>query len=196
MKIKVIDNFLSFADEQSEVKFVLYWLKQPFSYDEYGGSTEMFLSDVNEYTKNHLQKHRTESTLSWDISFEDPNFGSFGDDVRKHVFFSLAKQIEDFSKKPFSDFDVHRFHTNVLFPCVGGKKYHTDDTQVTAILCLSDTDGYFEYVDVSGDVQKIEDKFNRLVIFSAPNMKHKGVPPTTNSAGPRLNIALKVVLNK
>lgn len=169
MKIKIIDDWLPQDIAALYSEFVV---KLPHKYQEYSANT----GDDKPIENGHL---------SCDLA---PHF--FEDKLKN----SMLNQISLFNGVSVSEMYVQRFHTNMHFPDVGGKSWHADHTLTTAILNLGYSDGAFVYLDEEGNENYIEDKFNRLIMFDAPEMMHKGTPPSSNKNGPRINVTLKTQL--
>lgn len=169
MNIIVIEN--AFEDWFAEF-YKKYLLSLPHTYSEYSTNDKL----VERYDIAHLVHE-----------FDPTNWMSH----------ELLRRIEDkivelFGKSEFDQLECIRFHTNMHFPEVGGKTFHHDGTDLTVVWCGTDHDGgAFCYIDDKGNEKRIDDKFNQLILFSEPEMKHKAIPPTTNKKGPRITAATK-----
>ena len=170
MNIIVIEN----AFEEWFAEFYRnYLFSLPHTYSEYSVSED---NPAEKYDIAHLV-HEFDRT-NW---------------MNQELLFKIKNKFNElFGQSLLNQLECARFHTNMHFPGVGGKTYHHDGTDLTVVWCGTDHDGgAFCYIDEEGNEKIIGDKFNQLILFSEPEMKHKAIPPTTNKKGPRITVAAK-----
>jgi hypothetical protein len=170
MKIQTIDDWMPI---ELASLYSAYVCSIPHTLTEYSGMDDK----GNDFSLRHLS-HELDVKMF------------FNEFLRSKIIEQISSIVKVDSKE--LENMNYRFHTNMHFPEVGGKSFHSDNTEFTAILNLTDTDGSFVYIDDEKNQQTIPDKFNRMIIFSEPNMPHKAIPPSSNNNGPRVTVAFKL----
>jgi hypothetical protein len=140
--------------------------------------------------------------------YETPHFyghTSHGGNVKEHAFYNspldynsplinyiAQKAIIELLNKPFN---ILRSYINIQHQGADGS-FHIDDGDVTLLLMITESpkipSGEFEYIDQNNNIQKIEYKQNRLIIFDA-KIQHRGLSYKENT--PRITLAYKLSHN-
>lgn len=90
---------------------------------------------------------------------------------------------------------IQRTYLNIQHTNMDGD-FHIDDGDITVLLMITNNPkeggGEFEYIDENNQIQKIEYKQNRLIVFDT-NIEHRGLAYKGNE--PRITLAYKLKLN-
>lgn len=107
------------------------------------------------------------------------------------INFVITKLKFDFFKDN-KNFNVLRSYINIQHQGMDGD-WHTDDGNMTALWmpCESNNNGGEFEIIINNEIQKINYRFNQLIIFNA-NQKHRGL--AFNDFKPRVTLAFKIVL--
>ena len=105
--------------------------------------------------------------------------------ILEYVYLKSQNEIPNINISPT------RTYINIQHQGMDGG-FHTDDGNITLLLMITPTPnnggGEFEYKDNNNQIQKIEYKQNRLIIFDA-DIKHRGLAYKENT--PRITLAYK-----
>ena len=120
----------------------------------------------------------------------NPNFYishlNLSDSIIEYIFLKLTNKILKIKC------NILRIYLNIQHKEMNGD-FHKDDGDITLLLMITDNPkeggGEFEYIDENNQLQKIDYKQNRLIIFDG-NIEHRGLAYKGNE--PRITLAYKL----
>lgn len=117
----------------------------------------------------------------WDLDPQEP--------IIEYIYQKITNEILNINCS------ILRTYLNIQHKGMDGS-FHPDDGDITMLLMVTEDPkeggGAFEYIDEMGQIQKIEYKQNRLIVFDA-NINHRGLSYESNEA--RITLAYKTKLN-